>query len=229
MAAAHLWNDCQIARHALEALLVGVVILPAPEVTDVTLVAMSAKSALLAVVRMCAGDPTMYFHDGEEDPHPDFWRFEEEIAVDGSDLIAIWDMSLPPLRNVMICWEDVAAEYPEIGDPPPPWREPSEPITAAGVAAAAAMQAEIDPPPWSSEEADGPQIRYARELIAAVFPSGKWKTVKTGVVRHDCEEAARKNPPSPGVQAVKKDRPFPGIDFFARAMRRRKPHQKPRK
>jgi hypothetical protein len=99
------------------------------------LAGLSATSALLVVMRLCADDSDAYFHDGEEDPHPDFWRFPEEIKADGSDLIPTWDISLPPLRNV-ICWEDVAAAYPQIGDPPPQWREPpSEPTEKASLPA----------------------------------------------------------------------------------------------
>jgi hypothetical protein len=169
---------------------------------------LSATHALLVVVPLCANDPDAYLHDGLEDPHPDFWRFPEEIEVNGSDLIARWDISLPPLRGVMICWEVVAADYPQIGDPPPEWREPP-----SGPAEEAPIPQPIITSPPSSEKKDGPQVRYARELMTAKYPEGEWRTMSIVTVRKGCEKAAETG-----------KRPLPSADSFARAMGRQKPH-----
>jgi hypothetical protein len=137
------------------------------------LAGMSATSALLAVVRICADDSDAYFHDGDEDPHPDFWRFLEEIKADGSDLIPTWDISLPPLRNVMICWEDVAEEYPQIGDPPPQSRKPpSEPAEKAPPPAAASA---IAASAWAMPYAMTPRWGVLSEPIEKAPPPARNK------------------------------------------------------
>jgi hypothetical protein len=54
-----------------------------------------------------------------------------------------------------------------------------------------------------------PQVSFAKELIAAVYPGGEWRIKTSGVVRHACAS-----------EAEARGRPLPSRDSFARAMDR---------
>jgi hypothetical protein len=67
-------------------------------------------------------------------------------------------------------------------------------------------------PPWIEQQnkTDGPQVRFARELMEKRFPRGEWRQMGIRAVRHACEKL-------PGAKSKK----LPGVDSFARAMGRR--------
>jgi hypothetical protein len=60
------------------------------------------------------------------------------------------------------------------------------------------------------EDADGPKVRLAKELMAAAFPQGEWRQMGVRAVRKGCEEEAK-------TRRVQ----LPSPDTFSRAMRRR--------
>jgi hypothetical protein len=58
---------------------------------------------------------------------------------------------------------------------------------------------------------DGPQVRFAKELMQKRFRRDEWRTMGPRAVRHACERLAQKQ-----------EKRLPGVDSFARAMGRRK-------
>lgn len=72
-----------------------------------------------------------------------------------------------------------------------------------------ALAAEV----WGSRprQEDGPQVRFAKELLAATFPRNEWRTMTIKVVRHVCAS-----------EAEARGRRLPSPDSFARAMGRRR-------
>jgi hypothetical protein len=57
---------------------------------------------------------------------------------------------------------------------------------------------------------DGPQVRFAKELMAVKYPGGEWRTMKIVAVHKGCEK-----------EAVARGKPLPSTDSFAWAMGRR--------
>ena len=62
---------------------------------------------------------------------------------------------------------------------------------------------------------DGPAVRLAKELMAAVFPQGEWRQMKIKAVQKGCEQEAKTR----GV-------PLPSVDSFSWAMGRRRKKRK---
>ena len=62
----------------------------------------------------------------------------------------------------------------------------------------------------TTEPVEGPKIRLAKELMAAVYPNQEWREKGPVAVRKDCEAMAKA-----------KKVALPGVDSFARAMGRR--------
>jgi hypothetical protein len=70
-------------------------------------------------------------------------------------------------------------------------------------------------PPWMKrrQEDEGPQVRFAKELLRAKYLQGEWRTMTIKAVRNDCADEAKA-----------RGKRLPSLDSFARAMgRRRRP------
>jgi hypothetical protein len=65
-------------------------------------------------------------------------------------------------------------------------------------------------PPDGPKAEDGPAVRLAKELMAAVFPQDEWREMKIRAVRKRCEQ-----------QAKARRVPLPSADSFSLAMGRR--------
>lgn len=68
-------------------------------------------------------------------------------------------------------------------------------------------------PPWmdNPEDADGPKVRLAKELMDAAFPQGEWRQMGVRTVRKVCDKEAK-------TRRVQ----LPSPDSFSRAMGRRR-------
>jgi hypothetical protein len=74
-----------------------------------------------------------------------------------------------------------------------------------------AIRDRLIPPPWMERRRkERPQIRLAKELIAATYSGGEWRTMRTVNIRHGCAPAAEAR----GVR-------LPSTDSFSRALGRR--------